>query len=117
MKNNYMYYHNPRCSKSRQGIELLNKEKVSFVIKEYLKEPLTKKELKDLFKKIADAPNLIIRKKEKVYKELNLGSKSLNTNDWIDLIIENPILLERPILSNDKKAIIGRPPEEMLKII
>jgi len=112
-----IYFHNPRCSKSREGLTLLQGKKISFEIKEYLKEPLNKTELKELFSKLKMKPQEVVRKKESIFKDLKLDQKNLSDEDWIDLIIQHPVLLERPILASADKAVIGRPTEKLLKII
>lgn len=113
----FTYYHNPKCSKSREGLELLKKKKVSFTIKDYLKEGLTEIEVSQLSKLLNSEPEEFIRKKEDRYKELNLSEKKLNRKEWCKIIAENPKLLERPILSNGKKAVIGRPTDNLLKLL
>ena len=112
-----IFYHNPKCSKSREGLELLKKKGVTFSIKDYLKEGLTENEVFELSKLLGLIPEEFIRKKEEIYKDLKLSKKKLNTKEWCKIIAENPKLLERPILSNGKKAIIGRPCENLLKLI
>ncbi len=111
------YYHNPRCSKSRQGLEILNKAGFKFDIKEYLKEEMTIDELKALFKKLDKSPLEVMRTKEKVVKELGLNLKEMSDDDLMALILKNPILLERPILVTEKAAAIGRPPENFIEFI
>ena len=113
----FLYYHNPRCSKSRQGLELLEKKGVDFEIKEYLKGPLTQKEVKDLSKQLKMDPLDFIRQKEQIFKDLNLSYKGLSSDEWCKIIVENPKLLERPILADGKKAVIGRPTEKLLEIL
>lgn len=111
------YYHNPRCSKSRQGLKLLKELNVEFTLKEYLKEPLNEKALEALFKKLGKPPKDVIRVKEDTYKELNLSEKNLTDKQWIQTIIKHPNLLERPILETKNKAVIGRPTEELKTIL
>ncbi|RLA65427.1 MAG: arsenate reductase (glutaredoxin) [Epsilonproteobacteria bacterium] len=113
----YLYYHNPKCSKSRQGLELLEKNGINYEIKEYLKEPITQKEIKELSKQLNLKPLDFIRKKEQIYKDLDLGNKNLTMDQWCKIIAENPKLLERPILTNGKKAIIGRPTKSLLELL
>lgn len=113
----FTYYHNPKCSKSREGLELLKKKKVSFTIKDYLKEGLTPNEASELSKLLGLKPQEFIRKKEELYKELKLSEKNLTPKEWCKIIANNPKLLERPILSNGKKAVLGRPTENLLKLI
>ncbi|CBW26105.1 putative arsenate oxidoreductase [Halobacteriovorax marinus SJ] len=114
-----LYYHNPRCSKSRQGLQLLNEQGIEPTIKEYLKEGLTQKEILDLMEKLSVEPlQGLIRIKDSLFKELGLSkTDEKSKKDWAKIISENPALLERPILVNKKKAIIGRPPEDLNKII
>jgi arsenate reductase len=110
----YTYYHNPRCSKSRQGLALLEEKGVELNIKEYLKVGLSLKEAKELIALLETPP---IRTKEALYKELALKGKDIKANKWAEILSANPSLLERPILVTDKRAIIGRPPEDLLTII
>ena len=79
--------------------------------------PLKKGQLKNLFKKLQKKPQEVVRTKESLYKELKLADKKLTQDQWIDVLIENPKLLERPILESDKKAVVGRPPEEILSLL
>lgn len=109
----YLYYHNPRCSKSRQGLEILEKAKIKFEVKEYLNQKMTKKEVKELFTKLDIEPIDVVRTKEAIFKELDLKGKDLTQDQWAAIIVENPKLLERPILVNENKAVIGRPPENL----
>ncbi len=114
-----LYYHNPRCSKSRQGLELLSTSGVDPTIKEYLKEGLTKSEVLDLIKKLNIQPlDGLIRVKDALFKDLGHSkSDTLSNDQWADIISKNPALLERPILVSGDKAEIGRPPENLRKII
>ena len=117
MAKNLTYYHNPRCQKSRQGLEILEKKKATYEVFEYLKTPLKKTQLKNLFKKLQKKPQEVVRTKEALYKDLKLADKKLTQDQWIDVLIKNPKLLERPILEGDKKAVVGRPPEEILSLL
>lgn len=112
-----IYYHNPRCSKSRQGLALLEENKITPTVKEYLKEGLEVKELDDLFKRLGREPLEVMRTKEDLFKELKLKGKDLSRKEWLKVIAEHPVLLERPILDTGKKAAIGRPPEDLLTIL
>lgn len=112
-----IYYHNPRCSKSRQGLALLNESGMEPEIREYLKTGLGTSELDGLFKRLGKEPSEVVRSGESVYKELDLKNKNPNRKEWLKIISENPILLERPILDTGAKAIIGRPPESLLEIL
>ena len=109
-------YHNPMWSKSRKSVEILNQEQMNFNIIEYLKTPLNIDTLKSLTKKLNLKPIDIIRKKDKLFKELQIDS--INENEKIlDIIAKNPRLLERPIVTNGEKAVIARPPELLYDII
>ena len=105
-------YHNPMWSKSRKSVEILNDKKIEFRIIEYLKEQPSSNDLKSILKKI-DLPIYdIMRKKDKLYKEL--GIEEIKDEDKIlKILSENIKLLERPIIVKDDKAIIGRPPEKL----
>ncbi len=110
-------YHNPRCSKSRQTLALLENKGVDLEVIEYLKTPPDQQTLADILNKLDIAPADLMRKGESVYKELNLGNKSDDTKALLDAMVENPILIERPIVVANGKAAIGRPPESVLDIL
>lgn len=112
MKN--IYYHNPKCSKSRQGLELLYQHKVVFIVKEYLKESLSLDEIIEIVESLGKN---IFRHKEVLFKELGLDKKNLTNCEIAQTICQYPKLLERPILKYNKKIIIGRPIENLLCII
>ena len=115
MINNITIYHNPRCSKSRQTLNLLIENNVKHNIHLYLEKPLNTNEINNLLKLLDKNADEIIRKKEEIYKKLAL--KKASSTELIEAISKNPILLERPIVTDRKKAIIGRPPENVLKLI
>lgn len=102
-------YHNTRCSTSRQGLEFVKDSGKDFEVIEYMKNPLQKEELKDLIQKLKISPIDLIRKKESVWKE-NYEGKDLSDDELIGLMIEFPNLMERPIVINGQKAVVGRPP-------
>jgi arsenate reductase len=109
-------WHNPRCSKSRDSFNLLKDRGVDTKVIEYIKTPPTKDELKDLLKKLSLSAKDIIRTKESIYKELNL--KSVDSEDeLIKAMIENPKLIERPIVVKGDKAVIGRPIENVINLL
>lgn len=110
-------YHNPRCSKSRQTLQLLNDNGVEPTIVEYLKVGITRDEVNSLLNKLSADPRQIMRLKEAEYKEQNLSDSSVTNEQLIQAIIDTPKLLERPIVVNGEKAAIGRPPENVLEII
>jgi len=109
-------YHNPRCSKSRETLALIQSKGIEPVIIEYLKNTPTVKELKQLLMKLNMKPQQLIRKSEPLYKE-KLKDKNFTDNEWLKIMTENPILIERPIVVKGNKAVIGRPPENLLEII
>lgn len=108
--------HNPRCSKSRQALALLQEKGIEPEIRLYLKDELTKDELKSILKKLNVEASSIIRKGEKDFKE-NFKGKELSEEEWIDAMIKYPKLIERPILINGDNAKVGRPPEDVLEIV
>ncbi|QSE96874.1 arsenate reductase (glutaredoxin) [Fulvivirga lutea] len=109
-------YHNPRCGKSRNTLKILEEKNVENNVVEYLKTPPTFGELKSVVKKLKIKPEELLRKGESVFKE-NYKGKSLSDDEWIRAMVDNPILIERPIVIVGDKAVIGRPPENVLEII
>jgi arsenate reductase (glutaredoxin) len=109
-------YHNNRCSKSRQTLELLREQGQELQVIEYLKDTPTVAELRDVISKLGLRPEQIVRKGEQVYKDQYAG-KSMTDDEWLEALAENPILLERPIVVKGDKAAIGRPPERVLDIL
>ena len=109
-------YHNPRCRKSRETLELITKQGVSVEIIEYLKETPSANDLSVILSKLGMKPEQLLRKGEKLFKEEFKGKK-LTDNQWIKAMVENPVLIERPIVVKGNKAIIGRPPENVNKLL
>lgn len=110
-------YHNPRCSKSRQTLELLRAQGIEPDIIEYLKTPPDAGTLREILDMLELEPQALIRTKEPVYQTLKLPSENADPADWIDLMIRNPVLIERPIVIIGRRARIGRPPENILSIL
>ena len=110
-------YHNPRCSKSRQTLQLLNEHETDPQIVEYLKTPPSRDELEDILNMLGLEPRELMRKKEKEYKEAGLNNPDLGRDALIQGMLDHPKLMERPIVIKDGKAIIGRPPELVLDLI
>ena len=108
-------YHNSRCSKSRQTIALLEKETTDFKIIEYLKNPLSFDEIKEIVEKLAIKPIDLVRKNEQIWKD-NYKGKEMTDVEIIKAMERNPKLIERPIVINEKHGIIGRPPEKVLSL-
>lgn len=110
-------YHNPRCSKSRQTLALLEERGLDPLIVDYLKAPPSAVELQAILKKLKMKPRDLMRKGEAAYKELGLDNEKLTDENLIRAMEENPILIERPIVVIGAKARIGRPPESVLEIL
>lgn len=109
-------YHNPRCSKSRQTLELLQNEGIEPTIIKYLDTPPSQAELSNLLQKLDLSPRQLMRTKEAVYKELNLADES-DHDVLLTAMVNNPKLIERPIVVKGDKAVLGRPPENVLELI
>ncbi len=110
-------YHNPRCSKSRQTLQLLKENNIEPEIIEYLNTPPTVNELDSVLTLLDLNPRDLMRKKESAYKEAGLDDAELDRTALIEGMIANPIVIERPIVIANGKAAIGRPPESVLDII
>ncbi|AOY88139.1 arsenate reductase (glutaredoxin) [Marinobacter salinus] len=110
-------FHNPRCSKSRQTLELLMDRGIEPEIIRYLETPPTEQELTDIVSALGLEPRDLMRTKEKEYKELGLDSPDLSRNQLIAAMAANPKLIERPIVLANGKAAVGRPPENVLSIL
>lgn len=110
-------YHNPRCSKSRQTLELLHDKGIKTEVIEYLETPPDMEELENILTGLGMEPRELMRKNQDEYKALNLDNKSLSRDDLIKAMIENPILIERPIVLTNKGVAIGRPIENVKKIL
>lgn len=111
-------YHNPRCSKSRETLELIRNERhIEPEVVLYLDTPPSVAELKQLLKMLGLSPRELMRKKEALYKELNLDDATLTDEALIEAMAANPKLIERPIVVNGGKAALGRPPSRVLDIL
>lgn len=110
-------YHNPRCSKSRQTMDLLTENSANPEIVEYLKTPPDAETLSKLIKLLGISPRDLMRKGEAEYKDNNLADDTLTDQQLIDAMVSHPKLIERPIVVKGNKAVIGRPPERVLEII
>ena len=106
-------YHNPRCSKSRQTLQLILDAGVEPTIVEYLNDPPTAETLDGLVKKLGIQPDELFRKKEALFKELGLVGKDLSRDEALQTLAANPKLIERPIVVKGRKAVLGRPPENV----
>ena len=110
-------YHNPRCSKSRQTFQLLQEQGIEPDPVEYLKTPPDQQTLEQILDMLGLEPRDLMRKKETAYKEHNLDNPALSRSELIEQMIKHPILIERPIVICGNKAVIGRPPENVLELI
>ena len=110
-------YHNPRCSKSRGALELLEARGLTPNVVRYLETPLTAAQIKALLGKLGISARQLLRTGEDEYKMLQLADESLSEAQLIDAIAQHPKLMERPILEVGAKAIIGRPPENILELL
>jgi arsenate reductase len=111
-------YHNPRCTKSRETLKLVETSGKEFKVVEYLENTPDKNELKKILQQLNLKPQDILRKNEAIFKE-KFKSLSLNDDEWIKIMIENPKLIERPIVIDNKKnkGVIGRPPENVNELL
>jgi len=117
MKQPVTIYHNPRCSKSRQTLALLEEHGVEPRVIAYLEQPPDAQTIRGLLTALQLDPRGLMRRKEAVYKELGLDGAELSEDALIDAIARNPILMERPVVVTPKGAAIGRPPENVLDLL
>lgn len=110
-------FHNPRCSKSRQTLQLLQDQGIEPEVIEYLKTPPSKTELDDILQKLNMQPRDLMRKKEAEYKATGMDNQDLDRDALINGMVNTPKLIERPIVLTNDKAAIGRPPEDVLSIL
>ena len=110
-------YHNPRCSKSRQTLQLLKDQGVEPDVVEYLKTPPDHAALEKILDMLGLEPRQLMQTKEAEYKENNLADPSLTRDQLIDAMVAHPKLIERPIVIKNGKAALGRPPEQVLEIL
>jgi arsenate reductase len=109
-------FHNPRCAKSREALKLLLDRKVDVEVIEYLKQVPSKADMEEIIAKLGIKAEDLIRKNESFYKE-NYKGKKLSDSEWIDAMLSEAKLIERPIFIKGDKAVIGRPPEKVLEIL
>lgn len=112
-----VFYHNPRCSKSRAALQLLRERGIEPILVEYLKTPPSRAELEAILTKLGLEPRELMRKQEKPYQELGLDDPALSREALISAMLEHPILIERPIVVAGDRAVVGRPPENVLKLL
>ena len=114
---NTVIYHNPRCSKSRQALSLLEEAGVNAQVVKYLETPPSAEELDALLTKLGLEPIDVMRTQDDLFKELGLQGKTLSREEGIRLLSEHPALLERPIVVRGDKAVVARPPERVSEVL
>ena len=114
--NTVTIYHNPRCSKSRATLALLQQNGIEPTVVEYLKQPPDRAALNRILTKLGVQPEEIVRKGEDAYKQ-HFAGKQLSRDQWLDALAAHPVLIERPIVVKGDRAVIGRPPENVLDLI
>ena|SRR5688572_23054696 len=112
----FTIYHNPRCSKSRSTLELLQEHGIEPRIVEYLKTPPSAQELKEIVTRLGIRPEQLVRKTEDVYKSQYAG-RTLTDAQWIEAMVRDPILIERPVVVSGERAVLGRPPENVKQLL
>lgn len=110
------FYHNPRCSKSRQALQILEDHGAEPEIIKYLEEVPTKEQLRNVVDLLEIAPFELVRTTEKIYKQKFRG-KDLSPEQWIEAMVEHPKLIQRPIVISGDRAVVGRPPEQVRKLL
>ncbi len=116
-KNKVVIYYNPRCRKSREALQILRSYGIEPEIRYYLEDPPTKEELAEVIRKMGKRPRDIFRKSEPLYKNLGLKNKGLSDDELLEYLVKYPILIERPIVVKGQRAVLGRPPEDIKKIL
>ena len=110
-------YHNPRCSKSRKAMDILKSRGIEPEIVDYTKQPPNEETLRQLLRALGLEAEQLVRKNDQSFKDMQLGDKKLSSEEWLNILLENPSLLQRPIIMVGEKAIIGRPPEQVLELL
>lgn len=110
-------YHNPRCSKSRETLQLLQERGIEPEVVEYLKSPPSKSRLKQILKMLNMEPRQLMRRNEAEYQALGLEDTALSREQLVEAMVNYPKLIERPIVVNGDRAALGRPPQQVLEIV
>jgi arsenate reductase len=113
---NFTIYHNNRCGKSLSALAMLEEKGLSYQVRTYLTSPLSKSELRTLLRKLNIPAAELVRKNEELYKA-NYKGKDISEEEWISILHENPLLIERPIIETVTKAIVARPPERLMDLL
>lgn len=111
-----LIYHNPRCSKSRGALALLEEHGITPEIVRYLDEPPTREELVALLAKLGMQPSELVRTSEDICKT-EYAVRTMSEDDWLNAMLAHPVLIERPIIVAGKRAVVGRPPEKVLTLL
>jgi arsenate reductase (glutaredoxin) len=109
-------YHNPRCRKSRAGLEYLQDKTGDFDIIDYIKNGISQEEIREILEKMNTTPSNLVRTQEDYYKK-ELRGKDIPEEEWIHILSENPSLIQRPIIVTEHKAVLGQPPENIDKLL
>lgn len=109
-------FHNPRCTKSRETLQIIEESGEMVEVVEYLKTVPTEEELSEIVRMLGIRPEELLRKGEAIFKE-NFKGKTLTDKEWIKAMVENPKLIERPIVIKGQRAVIGRPPEKVMELL
>ena len=117
MTDKAIIWHNPRCSKSRGALQLLQEKGIEVEERRYLENPPTVEELDQALHLLGLEPEQIVRKGETLYRELGLKDRSLSRDEWLQVLSEHPRLIERPIVFYRGRAVVARPPERVLEIL
>jgi arsenate reductase len=113
----FLIFHNPRCSKSRQTLQLLQQQGIEPDIRLYLEQPPSDLELRGLLQKLNIEPRALLRRSESDYKEQNLSDATLGDDALVQAMVQFPKLIERPIVIRGSRAVLGRPPENVLDLL
>ena len=110
-------WHYPRCSKSRKSLKILKQQDVDITIRRYFDDPPDPETLAETIELLGIKPKELVRTKESLYDELNVNEKSMTDRQWIELMVENPRLIERPVVITENGAVIGRPPARVYDVV
>lgn len=113
----FTVYHNPRCSKSRNTLALMDDHDIDYNVVLYLETPLDAEAIKLLLQQLSLSARDLLRRGEDAYKQLNLADKNLTEEQLIEAMVAHPKLIERPIVSDGQRAVLGRPPENVLELL
>lgn len=117
MADDIKVYQKPTCSKCRETLGILKQEGVSFESINYYEKPLNREELRRLLEKLGIPPRELLRKGEQVYRELQIGQRELTDDQIIEIMVQHPDLIQRPIVVRGEKAVLGRPPENVKELL